>query len=260
MAYNDQALAMARELRIGSQSGCLAIGGLSAVDLVRAALDSHARAEEALRLARAVGDPNAAGPGPVLPRVVAPVARGFRPGPRVPLRGGRAGRARACGALYRRHRLANRVANADKGSTRRRFRWYQRASDYALAAGDKVFPGPGPELHRRGPSRAVRPRRSHPPEPGRGQSSAASGGPGRSRAPFPLEGRARPSRAGARTGWPRNFSGAPGPSWRRTSFSAGAAHPAAARPRRTRPGRGRLDEAWSFATQSLELATQTGLA
>ena len=72
-----------------------------------------------------------------------------------------------------------------------------------------------------------------------------------------LEGRLAHLAQGAH-GHADEFSGAPGPFLRRTSFSAGAGISRCCAPVGSwRWRRGRYDEAWTYATQSLELATQT---
>jgi class 3 adenylate cyclase/tetratricopeptide (TPR) repeat protein len=140
LAYNDQALAMARELGDqASQSGCLAIWWFIRVTSYGQLLEAMPDAEEALHLARAVGDPK------LLTQALFYLGWSLQ---------WRADFDRGLAYLYEGAEQAERahagffiggtalqigVAKADKGEYEEALRWYQRASDYAFAAGDKVF-------------------------------------------------------------------------------------------------------------------------
>jgi len=147
MAYNDQALAMARELGDqAAQADCLAVRALirlAAYGQIPAVLPD---AEEALRLAREVGEPK------LLASALCNLGS---------LLQWRAEFERSLAYLHETAELAQQahagfhfgraafhigVANAARGEYEEALRWYQRLGDYASAAGDKFWLGRFPNL------------------------------------------------------------------------------------------------------------------
>jgi class 3 adenylate cyclase/tetratricopeptide (TPR) repeat protein len=147
MAYNDQALAMARELGDqAAQADCLALRAfirLAAYGQIREVLPD---AEEALRLAKEVGEPK------LLAAALCNLGS---------LLQWRADFARGLAYLHETAELAQRthagfhfgraafhigIANAARGEYEEALRWYQRLGDYASAAGDKFWLGRFPNL------------------------------------------------------------------------------------------------------------------
>jgi class 3 adenylate cyclase/tetratricopeptide (TPR) repeat protein len=147
MAYNDQALAMARELGDqASQANCLAIRALIRLAAYGQIREVMPDAEEALRLSREVGDPK------LLASALCNLGS---------LLQWRADFDRSLAHLHEAAELAQRahagfhfgraafhlgVANAARGEYEEALRWYQRLSDYASAAGDKFWLGRFPNL------------------------------------------------------------------------------------------------------------------
>jgi class 3 adenylate cyclase/tetratricopeptide (TPR) repeat protein len=140
MAYNDQALALARELGYqAAQADCLVIRVLHRIGYYGQILDAMPDAEEALRLARAVGEPK------LLAQALSNLGATLQ---------WRAEFDRGLAYLHEGAELAQRahsgfdfgraafhigIANAAKGEYEEALRWYRRISDNASAAGDKHF-------------------------------------------------------------------------------------------------------------------------
>ena len=140
LAYNDQALAMARELGDqASQSGCLAIRWFIRVTSYGQLLEAMPDAEEALHLARAVGDPNLLAHALFYLGWSLQWRADFDRGLAYLYEGAEQAERAHVGLCIGGTALQIGVANADKGEYEEALRWYQRASDYAFAAGDKVF-------------------------------------------------------------------------------------------------------------------------
>ena len=140
LAYNDQALAMARELGDqASQSGCLAIRWFIRVTSYGQLLEAMPDAEEALHLARAVGDPKLLAQALFYLGWSLQWRADFDRGLAYLYEGAEQAERAHAGLCIGGTALQIGVANADKGEYEEALRWYQRASDYALAAGDKVF-------------------------------------------------------------------------------------------------------------------------
>ena len=140
LAYNDQALAMARELGDqASQSGCLAIRWFIRVTSYGQLLEAMPDAEEALHLARAVGDPNLLAHALFYLGWSLQWRADFDRGLAYLYEGAEQAERAHVGLCIGGTALQIGVAKADKGEYEEALRWYQRASDYAFAAGDKVF-------------------------------------------------------------------------------------------------------------------------
>jgi class 3 adenylate cyclase/tetratricopeptide (TPR) repeat protein len=140
MAYNDQALALARELGYqAAQADCLIIRVLHRIAYYGQLLEAMPDAEEALRLARAVGEPK------LLAQALSNLGATLQ---------WRAEFGRGLAYLHEGAALAQRahsgfdfgraafhigIANTAKGEYEEALRWYRRISDNASAAGDKFF-------------------------------------------------------------------------------------------------------------------------
>jgi class 3 adenylate cyclase/tetratricopeptide (TPR) repeat protein len=147
MAYNDQALALSRELGDqAAQAGGLVIRALIRLTSYGQILEAMPDAEEALRLSRAVGDPK------LLAQALCNLGTALQ---------WRAEFGRGLAYLHEGAELAQRAhagfefgqaaffignANVAKGEYEEALRWYRRLSEYASGAGDKYWRARVPNL------------------------------------------------------------------------------------------------------------------
>jgi tetratricopeptide (TPR) repeat protein len=140
MTYSDQALALARELGDqASQAACLVIRVLIRNANYGQILEAMPEAEEALRLARAVGEPK------LLARALSNLGAtlqwraDFDRGLAYLHEGAELAQRAHTGFEFGRAAMHIGVANTAQGKYEEALQWYRRLSDYASAAGDKFF-------------------------------------------------------------------------------------------------------------------------
>jgi hypothetical protein len=131
----------------------------------------------------------AAGSDPVLLWGTAPVACGFRPQPGLPSRGRRARSTCARGVLVRHGCLLYRPRQHGEGGVRGGAAVVSAAQRLCACSRRQGLDGPGSKHHRRGPSRALRPRRSDSALSGRRRGGTAGLSLARAARPLAIEGR-----------------------------------------------------------------------
>src|SRR5712691_9238739 len=140
MAYNDQALAMARELGDqASQASCLAIRALIRLTSYGQILEATPDAEEALRLSRAVGDPKLLAQALCHLGTALQWRADFDRGLAYLHEGAELARRAHSGMLFGQAAFFIGNANVAKGEYEEALRWYRRLSEYASGAGDKYW-------------------------------------------------------------------------------------------------------------------------
>ena len=140
MTYNDQALAMARELGDqASQAHCLAIRALIRLTSYGQILEATPDAEEALRLSRAVGDPKLLAQALCHLGTALQWRADFDRGLAYLHEGAELARRAHSGRLFGQAAFFIGNANVAKGEYEEALRWYRRLSESASGAGDKYW-------------------------------------------------------------------------------------------------------------------------
>ena len=140
MAYNDQALALARELGYqAAQSDCLVIRVLHRIAYYGQLLEAMPDAEEALRLARAVGEPKLLAQALSNLGATLQWRAEFDCGLAYLHEGAELAQRTHSGFDFGRAAFHIGIANTARGEYEEALRWYRRISDNASAAGDKFF-------------------------------------------------------------------------------------------------------------------------
>jgi class 3 adenylate cyclase/tetratricopeptide (TPR) repeat protein len=140
LAYNNQALTLARELGYqAAQAECLVIRGLHRNAYYGQLLEAMPDAEEALRLARVVGKPKLLAQALSNLGATLQWRAEFDRGLAYLHEGAELAQRAHAGFEFGRAAFHIGIANAAKGEYEEALRWYRRINDNAAAAGDKFF-------------------------------------------------------------------------------------------------------------------------
>jgi class 3 adenylate cyclase/tetratricopeptide (TPR) repeat protein len=140
MAYNDQALVLARELGYqAAQADCLVIRVLHRIAYYGQLLEAMPDAEEALRLARAVGEPKLLAQALSNLGATLQWRAEFDCGLAYLHEGAELAQRTHAGFDFGRAAFHIGIANTSKGEYEEALRWFRRISNNASAAGDKFF-------------------------------------------------------------------------------------------------------------------------
>ena len=138
--YNDQALALARELGYqAAQADCLVIRVLHRIAYYGQLLEAMPDAEEALRLARAVGEPKLLAQALSNLGATLQWRAEFDCGLAYLHEGAELAQRTHSGFDFGRAAFHIGIANTAKAEYEEALRWYRRLSDNASAVGDKFF-------------------------------------------------------------------------------------------------------------------------